>query len=156
MYVRKYFHNDTKVAVLDMVNRIRNEFEHIVNEVKWMDEKTRQFAVAKLKAMTPHIGYPDELMDDGEIENYYRGLEIDENDYLTSILKLNKFNTEQDFSVLHKPVNKSDWRIDPHAHAATVNGFHSRFENSIRECLLALIILLNFFFFIVFIQFLYL
>lgn len=133
MYVRKYFHSDTKAAVLDMVNRIRDEFELILKEVTWMDEKTRRIAVAKLKAMTAHIGYPNELMDNQAIEKYHKNLEIDENDYLTSILKLNKFNTGHDFSFLHKPVNKSDWRVDPHAHAATVNGFNSRFENSIRE-----------------------
>lgn len=113
-----------------MVNGIKKEFELILNEVQWMDDETRQSALSKLKAMSTHIGYPDEIMDDSKIEKYYENLEIDENNYLSSVLNMNVFGTDYAFNKLRKPVNKTDWVT--HARPAVVNAFYSSIENSIQ------------------------
>lgn len=111
LYVRKYFRQDSKAAALEMVNGIRKEFELLLNEVDWMDEETRQSALNKLHGMSTHIGYPDEIMNDTKIEEYYSNLEIDENNYLSSVLNMNVFGTDYAFNKLRKPVNKTDWVI---------------------------------------------
>lgn len=131
LYVRKYFQQDSKAIAMEMVNGIFEEFEVILNNVDWMDDETRQSAIKKLKTMTTHIGYPDELMDDSKIENYYRNLEIDENNYLSSILNINIFGTDHKFSKLRKPLNKTDWVT--HTNPAIVNAFYEPTENSIRK-----------------------
>lgn len=41
LYVRKYFRQDSKAAALEMVNNIRKEFENILEEVNWMDDKVK-------------------------------------------------------------------------------------------------------------------
>lgn len=112
LYVRKYFRQDSKAAALEMVNGIRKEFELLLNEVDWMDEETRQSALNKLHGMSTHIGYPDEIMNDTKIEEYYSNLEIDENNYLSSVLNMNVFGTDYAFNKLRKPVNKTDWVTD--------------------------------------------
>lgn len=129
--MRKYFREDSKAAALEMVNGIRNEFELILNEVKWMDDDTRQSALKKLNAMSTHIGYPDEIMDDAKVEEIYENLEIDENNYLSSILNMNIVVTDYVFNKLREPVNKTDWVT--HARPAIVNAFYSPIENSIRK-----------------------
>lgn len=129
--MRKYFREDSKAAALEMVNGIRKEFELILNEVKWMDEETRKSALNKLKSMSTHIGYPDEIMDNTKIEKYYENLEIDENNYLSSVLNMNVFGTDYAFNKLRQPVNKTDWVT--HARPAVVNAFYSSIENSIRK-----------------------
>lgn len=131
LYVRKYFRQDSKATALEMVNGIRKEFEIILNEVDWMDEETRKSAINKLHAMSTHIGYPDEIMDNSKIEKYYENLEIDENNYLSSVLNMNVFGTDYAFNKLRKPVNKTDWVT--HARPAVVNAFYSSIENSIRK-----------------------
>lgn len=131
LYVRKYFRQDSKATALEMVNGIRKEFEIILNEVDWMDEETRKSATNKLHAMSTHIGYPDEIMDNSKIEKYYENLEIDENNYLSSVLNMNVFGTDYAFNKLRKPVNKTDWVT--HARPAVVNAFYSSIENSIRK-----------------------
>lgn len=132
LYVRKYFRQDSKAAALEMVHGIRKEFELILREVNWMDNETREAALNKLKGMSTHIGYPDEIMDDSKIEEYYDNLEIDENNYLSSVLNMNVFGTNYAFNKLRKPVNKTDWVT--HARPAVVNAFYSSIENSIRKC----------------------
>lgn len=37
-----------------------------------MDEETRQSAIEKADRISDHIGYPDELLDDGELERTFK------------------------------------------------------------------------------------
>ena len=130
LYIRKHFQKDSKAAALDMVNRIKVEFEKILKTVPWMDETTRKAALAKVEKMTTHIGYPDELMDDNKLIEFYKTVTVDENKYLESILKLNVFGTDRAFKKLREAVNKTDWIT--HAKPAVVNAFYSSIENSIQ------------------------
>lgn len=96
-----------------------------------MDEKTRQSALDKAASMASHIAYPDELLDDKKLEDFYNGLELTGDNYLKSILNLTLFGTEYLFGELRKPINKSDWKN--HGRSAIVNAFYSSIENSIRK-----------------------
>lgn len=131
LYVRKHFQQDAKRTALEMVNGIRSEFEKILAEVPWMDNVTRVAALNKVKSMSTHIGYPDEIMDNTKLEEYYKGLEINPDQYLESVLKMNVFGTDYAFNKLRKPVNKTDWVT--HSRPAIVNAFYSSIENSIRK-----------------------
>lgn len=104
-----------------------------------MDEKTRMNALEKAADMTSHIAYPDELLNDKKLEEFYDGLELSFGDYLGSILNLTIFGTNFSFGRLRKPVNKTEWIT--HARPAIVNAFYSSIENSIRECLLIKLII---------------
>lgn len=96
-----------------------------------MDEETRKSALDKAASMTSHIAYPDELLQDSKLEEFYEKLELADNaSYLKNILNLTLFGTEYSFSKLRKPVNKSDWVS--HGRPAVVNAFYSSIENSIR------------------------
>ncbi|XP_031639286.1 neprilysin-2-like [Contarinia nasturtii] len=129
LYVRKHFQQDSKAAAMDMVNRIRNEMELILNDAKWMDDETRQSALNKLKAMSTYVGYPDEMMNDSKIEEYHKNVEIDENNYLLSYLNLSVFGTDLGFKEFRKPYIKTDWTM--HSDPAIVNAFYSSISNSI-------------------------
>lgn len=133
LYVRKHFKEDAKRNALEMVSGIRTEFEKILAKVPWMDAITRKSALNKVKAMSTHIGYPDEMMDNSKLEEYYKGLDIDSEKYLESVLRMNIFGTDYAFNKLRKPVNKTDWVT--HARPAVVNAFYSSIENSIRKFL---------------------
>lgn len=74
LYVRKYFNEEAKKNALEMVSDIREEFEEILKEVDWMDEKTRANALDKARSMATHIAYPDELLDDRKLEEFYEGV----------------------------------------------------------------------------------
>lgn len=54
-----------------MVGNIRAEFKQIVRNIDWMDGNTRQSALEKVDAMTTHIAYPDELLDDNKLIEFY-------------------------------------------------------------------------------------
>ncbi|XP_076162839.1 M13 family metallopeptidase neprilysin 2 isoform X1 [Ptiloglossa arizonensis] len=130
MYVRKYFKENAKKNAVEMVADIRDEFTKILKKVDWMDEDTRKSALSKAASMSSHIAYPDELLDDSKLEEFYKKLELTTDNYLEGILNLTLFGVEYSFSKLRKPVNKSDW-IN-HGRPAIVNAFYSSIENSIQ------------------------
>ena len=74
MYARKFFKKDAKEAADTMVLFIRKEFDRILNTLDWMDPLTRKRALAKAKAITPHIAYPPELLLDEKLTELYDGV----------------------------------------------------------------------------------
>ena len=96
-----------------------------------MDEKTRKAALEKLENIVPHIAFPDELLDDQKLEDYYENLEFDSGSYLKTKLKINKFFIDKSFRKVREAVNVTDW--ESHVSSSVVNAFYSPSENSIRK-----------------------
>ncbi|KAI5709268.1 hypothetical protein M8J76_014310 [Diaphorina citri] len=130
LYVRKYFKEAAKSNAVEMVQLIREEMYKILSSVDWMDEVTRRAALDKAKSMTTHIAYPEELLINAKLEEFYSGLEVEPTNYLEAVLNLTRFGTNYSFSQLRKPVNKTDWKT--HGNPAVVNAFYSSIENSIQ------------------------
>lgn len=130
LYVRKHFQKDSKIAASDMVKRIKVEFEKMLKTVPWMDETTRKAALAKARRMATHIGYPEELMDDKKIIEFYKDVTVDENKYFESVYKLNVWGTDEVLKKLREPVIKHDWKN--RAYPAEVNAYYNAVENSIQ------------------------
>ncbi|XP_015111046.1 neprilysin-2 isoform X2 [Diachasma alloeum] len=128
-YVRKYFNKDAKKNTIEMVDDMRKQFNQILQNLDWMDDETRKSALEKATSMTSHIAYPDVLLDERKLEEFYHDLELSDENYLQNILNLTLFKTKYSFSKLRKPVNKSDWRTE--ANPTTVNAFYSPDRNSI-------------------------
>ncbi|KAK5647015.1 hypothetical protein RI129_005479 [Pyrocoelia pectoralis] len=130
LYVRKYFHEEARQNAIEMVSDIRSEFIDILKKVEWMDNVTRKHALEKAAAMTAHIAYPDELLSDKKLEEFYGKLDFTSDHYLKTILSLTLFGTEYSFKRLPLPVNKTDWVT--HGRPSVVNAFYSSIENSIQ------------------------
>lgn len=129
MYVRKYFKPHAKKIARIMVNQIREEFREVLLKNNWMDPITKIAAGEKLHAITTHIGYPDELLDDKKLDDYHKDLQIEPHNYFMSILNINKFYMNYEFNQLRKPVNKTDWMA--HSSPTFINAYYSFEENSI-------------------------
>lgn len=131
LYVRRFFNEDSRLRVIEMVEDMRASFIQMIHDVPWMDETTKRKAIGKAQALSAHIGYPDELVNDTKIEEYYAGLELTPDEYLMNALRLNRFKVDYALRQLRKPNNKTDWV--KHATPAVNNAFYSAFENSIRK-----------------------
>lgn len=71
LYIRKYFDQKSKSEIKLIMGYIREEFEKILKNNDWMDVRTKDMAIEKLRAVTEHIAYPDELLDDKVITEEY-------------------------------------------------------------------------------------
>lgn len=74
LYIRKYFNEGSKANALEMVADIRKQFRRTLAEVDWMDATTRRAAIDKADAMAAHIAYPNEMLDDSKLTEFYSGV----------------------------------------------------------------------------------
>lgn len=52
----------------------RQQFRKTLTQVDWMDEKTRKAALEKADSMASHIAYPNEMLDDDKLTQFYSGV----------------------------------------------------------------------------------
>lgn len=71
LYVRRYFTSTEKKEAERMVRNIRKQLRKVLQGVEWMDKLTMGRALDKLNAMEAHVGYPDELLNDTLLEQFY-------------------------------------------------------------------------------------
>lgn len=125
VYVERYFSEEAKKDVEDIVSEIIAAFEKRIQALDWMTDETKAAAISKLKAIKLKIGYPDTWEDplsNIEIKSYDEGGSL-----LGNILAITAAQARYSKSLLSKPVDKSKWSIPPHM----VNAFYNATSNEI-------------------------
>ncbi|MBN9383350.1 MAG: M13 family metallopeptidase [Chitinophagaceae bacterium] len=120
IYVKRYFNEDAKKRVLDLVNNLQKSFENRINHLDWMSDSTKQRAKEKLYAITKKIGYPDKWRD-------YDKVQIERTKYFENILSLNQNDYQFQLAKLNKPVDRSEWGVTP----STVTAYYNPPYNEI-------------------------
>lgn len=120
LYVKRYFNEDAKKRVLSLVNNLQRSFENRINHLDWMSDSTKQKAKEKLYAIIKNVGYPDKWRD-------YSKVQIKRTQYFENILALNQNGYQFQLSKLNKPVDKTEWGLDP----ATVTAYYNPSVNKI-------------------------
>ena len=72
LYVKNFFSDDNKRKASEMFKNIVDVFRKSLEENKWMEEKTKAEALKKSDTMKLFVGYPDELMNESKIAEYYQ------------------------------------------------------------------------------------
>lgn len=120
LYVDKYFNQDAKVRMLELVNNLQTTFESRINKLDWMSDDTKKRALAKLHAFTKKIGFPDKWKD-------YEGLVIKSDDFVGNLRRCNQWFYTENINKLGKPIDKTEWGMTP----PTVNAYYSPLKNEI-------------------------
>lgn len=102
-------------------------------KVDWNENTTREHALEKLDEMLPLVAYPDELLDDETLDNYYKNLTVYPESFLRTMLSYNLFFTKLYLENLRKPVVRDDWTSGLYGSASVVNAMYHRSTNTIRE-----------------------
>jgi putative endopeptidase len=116
-FIKTKFAGDSKTAAVAMVGEISRQFGGEIDQLDWMDAKTRERATAKLKAMQYLIGYPDKW------KTY--DFPIDPKSYGDNALAAHAFDLKRTLGKIGKPVDRQEWFITP----PTVNAFYNPQKN---------------------------
>ena len=121
MYVKKYFPEENKKKMLEIVGELQKSLgEHIAN-LEWMSEETKAYAQNKLSNFTVKVGYPDKWKD-------YSSLNVDpEQSYYKNIVAANTWYVADNLSKMGKATDKSEWGMTPQ----TVNAYYNPTTNEI-------------------------
>ncbi|MCW3110049.1 MAG: putative metalloendopeptidase [Segetibacter sp.] len=120
LYVKKYFTEDAKKRMLELVANLQKSFEAHINQLDWMSDATKGKAKDKLYAFMKKIGFPEKWRD-------YSKVTIDRSKYFENVVSANKNEHEYQLSKLNKPVDKTEWGMTP----PTINAYYNPTFNEI-------------------------
>lgn len=121
LYVNKFFPDENKKYMLNLVENLRKALGKHITDLSWMSDSTKAKALEKLDSLTVKIGYPDKWKD-------YSGINIDTSkSYLENVYNASVWYTRDNYSKLDKPVDKSEWHMTPQ----TVNAYYNPTSNEI-------------------------
>jgi len=119
LYVKRYFDQEDKDRVSDLVNNLQKAFEARMSQLDWMSDSTKLKAKEKLYAITKKVGYPD-------VWREY-DVSIDRDKYFENVVALRKNAYAYRIADLNKAPNKEEWATTP----ATVTAYYRSSHNEI-------------------------
>ena len=121
MYVKKYFPEENKKKMLEIVGELQKSLGEHIASLGWMSDETKAYAQNKLSNFTVKVGYPDKWKD-------YSSLNVDpEQSYYRNIVAANTWYVADNLSKMGKPTDKSEWGMTPQ----TVNAYYNPTTNEI-------------------------
>lgn len=121
MYVAKYFPEEYKNKVLNIVRDLQTSLGQHIDNLEWMSDETKAYAREKLSSFTVKIGYPDKWKD-------YSELTIDPAlSYYENRLAASAWYLKENLSKLGKETDPDEWGMTPQ----TVNAYYNPTTNEI-------------------------
>ena len=120
LFVEKYFPEESKQKVLDMIDNIAAVFKERVQNLDWMSEETKLKALEKLSKFNYKIGYPDEWKD-------YSSIDVQPDALLSNVFNVNYYEYKDMVDRLGKEVDRKEWGMTPQ----TINAYYSPTMNEI-------------------------
>ena len=128
LYIENFFADETKEYVEELAKEIVTTYEHRINSLTWMKEKTKRTAIEKLRAINIQVGYPEYLIgyqnEDFKVRSGGSGGNLMEN-----MIHYNQLTNHRNAYVLTYdiPVDRDEWVMLPQ----TVNAYYNLTTNSI-------------------------
>ncbi|XP_044590493.1 neprilysin-2-like [Cotesia glomerata] len=114
LYVKKLKDTRIKEAVTDIFIEIKQKLIETLSSVDWTDGETKKNAIAKAEAIKGLIAYPDELLDDEMLEEYFADLDLDDDCFLENVVQLERFNWIKEMDNISRPFNiyyRANWNV---------------------------------------------
>lgn len=104
-FVKQFVARNTKEKATEMIAYIQNAFRNILTEENWLDEQTKRKALFKLNNFRINVAYPDWLLNDTALDEYYTlvNQSVVQGQYLESVLKFNRIIYRNTFDEMNKP-----------------------------------------------------
>ena len=120
IYVAKYFPPAAEKQMAELIENLRGAYKDRITASTWVDDATKQKALAKLAAFEPRIGHPDKYID-------YSSFKVVRGDLLGNAMRSGEFQHELELSRFGKPVDRTLWDMTPQ----TVNAYYNPLSNQI-------------------------
>jgi len=120
IYVEEYFGASDRAKVDEMVGYLRDTYRARIEQLDWMDQPTRQEALAKLAKVTRYIGYPEKWHDRS-------GIRIAADDLVGNENRIQAWERADGISKLAEGKRDWEWPYAP----TEINAGYSQSNNSI-------------------------
>jgi len=114
LYVKKYFTEDAKKRMLELVDNLQKAFEIRIKKLDWMSDSTKQIAVEKLHTFIKKVAYPDKWRD-------YSKVTIAKNNFFGNVRSASQNEYNRMIAKVGQPVDRSEWGMTPPTNNAYYN-----------------------------------
>lgn len=114
VYVEEYLPKGTKEKLKEIGESIREVYRERIKNLDWMSAETKQKALKKLNAIVMKMGYPDKWKD-------MSNLKCDRSSFVRNVLHANEWATNYMIAKFGKPVDRSEWSMEPQTYNAYYN-----------------------------------
>jgi len=111
LFVKEYFPEKAKERYVKEVEAIRQAYREHIMKLDWMSPQTKKKALAKLNAIHPKVGYPDQWKD-------FSALSISRESYAGNVMHARHWAYLFNIDKLGKPVNHQEWNMTPQTYNA--------------------------------------
>lgn len=119
-FVEKYFSEDAKKRVNDMVDNLMTVYGERINKLTWMSDVTKKEALNKLNSIGRKLGFPNQWED-------FSSIKIDSKKYFENLLAITHYDRKKNLAELNTKVDKSKWEMPAHM----VNAYYHPLLNEI-------------------------
>lgn len=127
LYVLDHFAKESRSKVLDIVKEIEDAFIKGIPLVSWMDDKTRETAIEKVRKIVQMIGYPDWILDSVQLDKYYENVTLVTGEFLVSHLNIRRESVLRNHNKLGTVPDRQEWHMMP----VETNAYYSQSNNQI-------------------------
>ena len=120
LFCAAYFPPAAKRHAEAMTQEIIATFGARIKRLAWMEAATKRRALAKLRAITVKIGYPDK-------PETYEGLVIDARDFFGNVMRARAWHWADAMRRIGTPTDRTRWEMNAH----TVNAYYHPSHNEI-------------------------
>ena len=114
VYVEEYLPKGTKDKLIEIGNVIKTIFAERIKGLDWMSSVTKEKALNKLNTVIMKVGYPDKWKD-------LSTMQIDRISFVKNVMNANKWEVNFMISKYGKPVDRSEWGMEPQTYNAYYN-----------------------------------
>jgi len=120
IYVKKYFPQENKKRMENLVANLGRAYEARIKNLTWMSEDTKKQAIQKLHTFRAKIGYPDKWRD-------YSKLEIKNDSLYENMMRVSEFEDAFWLAKVGKEKDPTIWYMNAHE----VNAYYDPSTNEI-------------------------
>ncbi|XP_077201838.1 kell blood group glycoprotein isoform X1 [Paroedura picta] len=113
MIVREIFPQKAKDLAELMFSEIRDAIHNRLDQVEWMDSRSRQEAKEKVYAVRVEIGYPENIHPTEEMDYEYQEVEILEDNFFRNVVVCLTFLRKRFSQRLVRPHLQDNWEVVP-------------------------------------------
>jgi predicted metalloendopeptidase len=106
LYVAKYFPEEAKRVINDLVDKLVIAYRARIEKLDWMSDETKKKALEKLGTITRKLGYPDVWKD-------YSGLTIVADSFFENATRASIFEFDRKMKQVGGPVDRNEWQMPP-------------------------------------------
>lgn len=114
VYVDEYLPKGAKEKLLEIADNIKSVYNERIKTLDWMSPVTKEKAIKKLHSVIMKVGYPDKWKD-------LSSLQVTRSSYVRNVISANKWAFSYMVSKYGKPVDRSEWYMEPQTYNAYYN-----------------------------------